>query len=196
MGTDTATPTGSMVIPPVADTTASMDMFQPTVHVSSQPSLAASTSRPASAATSSSTASQSHLGRLPLTSSSSTGLMPPLTASERENDSVRAVAVAGGSDSAKDVSSNNSRGAGKVPTAVASLNLHSVPSSRPDSNVIHISRPTIIGAMKPKRGPSAPQGPRRVTRSVSMKEQRVKGACAEIEDTTVNSCAVEGRGCM
>ncbi|KAF8141274.1 hypothetical protein EV363DRAFT_6581 [Boletus edulis] len=44
--------------------------------------------------------------------------------------------------------------------------------------------PIIIGAVKPKRGPSVQQGPKRVTRSVSMKEQRVKVGRAEIEDTT------------
>ncbi|KAG8221331.1 hypothetical protein J3R82DRAFT_1499 [Butyriboletus roseoflavus] len=191
MNNGTDTPTGSMVIPSVADTTASTDVFQPTTHVSSRPSSAASTSRPASVARASFPASQSDLGRLPLTPSNSTGLMPPPTASEKENGSVTVVTVARGSDQAMDVSSNNSGGTGTVSTAVASVDLSSALSPRPDSNAMPISRPTMIGAMRPKRGPSVPQGPRRVTRSVSMKEQRVKRERVEAEDTTVSSCTVE-----
>ncbi|KAH0829200.1 hypothetical protein J3R83DRAFT_2760 [Lanmaoa asiatica] len=187
---DTDTSTGPMVISPVADMTASMAAFQSAAHASGRALPAASMSRSATAAPSSAAASQSPLARLPLTSSDSTELIPPPTTSKMENDSVGAVTVAGGPDQAKDGSSSDSGGAGKVST-VASVDLSSPPSLRPDSSAILIPRPTIVGAMKPKRGPSVPQGPRRVTRSVSMKEQRVKGEHGEVEDTTVSRHTVE-----
>lgn len=110
--------------------------------------------------------------------------MPLPTALERGNDSVRAATVARGSDQTKGASSNNSEG-----VAGASVDVFSAPSPQPDSNAMLISRPTIIGAMKPRRGPSAPIGQQRITRSCSMKEQRVKSKRVEIEDTTV-----EGKG--
>lgn len=153
---DTKTTTGSMVIPPVADTTTSMDMFQPAAHVSSRPSSAASTSRLASAVPYSSAAPQSRLASLPRPS-------------------------------------RNPGSAGKESTG-ASVDLSPVPSLLSDSSVTPISRPTMIGAMKPKQGPFVPQRSRHITRSVSMKGQSVKSEHAEIEDTTINSYTVEGKG--
>ena len=123
-----------------------------------------------------------------MTSSSLTEVRLPPIAFKKENDPVGAKTVAGGSGQAKDVSSDNSDGTGKVSTS-AFVGLSSAPSSRLDSNVMPASRPTIIGAMKPKRGPSVLQGSKRVTRSVSMKEQRVKGDRTLVENTTI-----EGKG--
>ena len=174
--------TGPLVVPPVADTTASVDAFQHAAHVPCRPSPAASTSQPASAA--SDPSATSHL-RHPLTSNN---LLPPPPAAEREHDSVRDVTVTGGSGQPKDESLNNLDVAGRASTST-SLDLLSAPSSRPGSVAMPVSRPTVIGAMKPKRGPSVPQGTKRVTRSVSVKEQRVKCERAEIQDTTV-----EGKG--
>lgn len=192
MDTYTVLPAGSVAVPPMADMTTSMDISQPATHVPSRPSSTASTSRPGSVASGSVTASRSRLARPLLTSSNSTELIPP-PASEEGNGSVRAVPMVGGSGEAKGVPSNDLDGAGKMSTG-ASVELSSAPNLRSDSNALRITRPSIIGAMKPKRGPSAPQGPRRVTRSVSMKEQSVKDGLAETEDTMVISHTVEGKG--
>ena len=186
---DTYTNTsGSLVISPMVDSTALVDVFQPAAHVPSRPSSAASTSHPASATSGSLAPSQSRLVRRPLTSGNSTEPIPPPMVSKRENDSVRAVTVARGSGQAKDVSSNNPDGTVRASTN-ATVDLSSALSSRLHSNPMPTPRATIIGAMKPKRGPSVPQGPKRVTRSVSMKEQRVKG-----EHTEVEGISVEGKG--
>ncbi|KAF8551982.1 hypothetical protein OG21DRAFT_208523 [Imleria badia] len=165
----------------MADTIASVDVFQPAAHDPSRPSSAASTSRQAPAASGFTSASHSRLVRSPLTSSNSIELMPPSTAFERDNGLVKAVTVVGGSGQAKAASSNNSDGATR-----ASVDISSGPNSRPGSNAMPISRPTIIGAMKLKRGPSVPHGhSQRITRSFSMKEERVNSERAEIEATTV-----------
>ncbi|KAF8436313.1 hypothetical protein L210DRAFT_2477868 [Boletus edulis BED1] len=163
---------GSLVITPMASTT--RDVFQPSVHVPSRPSSSAvSTPRPTSAISGSPATSQSRPTRSPLYSANSMELMSPPAAPQKKDDSESAVAVSGSSSQPKDASWNNS-----------DVDLSWKPSSRPDPNAMPISRPSIIEAMKPKRGPSVQQKAKRLTRSVSMKEQRVKGERAEIEATT------------
>lgn len=124
------------------------------------------------------------------TSSSLTEVRLPPIAFKKENDAARAATVTGGSGQTKDVSSDNSDGTG-IESTSAFADLSSAPSSRLDSNILPVSRPTVVGAMKPKRGPSVLQGSKRITRSVSMKEQRVKGDRVLMENTTI-----EGKGHM
>ncbi|KAG9312046.1 hypothetical protein JVU11DRAFT_7325 [Chiua virens] len=92
--------------------------------------------------------------------------------------------VTRGADLAPNISSNNLDDTERMSTNIPT-DLSLASDSRTNSNAIPISRPKVIGSMKPKRGPSTLQGSKRVTRSVSMKEQRVKSDHAEIEDTMV-----------
>lgn len=186
-------PTGFAAVSRAADTDISMGKSQPAVHVLSRPSLAASTSRPGSGASGSVVASQSPLPRPPSTSSRSAEVMPPPPAPEEGNGLSRAVDMAGGSSHTKAIPSDNPEDAGGALTD-ASSELSSAPSSEPDSNRLPIRR--IIGATKPKRGPSALQGPRRVTRSSSMKVQGVKGEGAKIGDTSDMAKSKEHMCCL
>ncbi|KAF8839420.1 hypothetical protein BDN67DRAFT_775499 [Paxillus ammoniavirescens] len=146
-----------------------------TTHVPPRPSSAASTSRPASAASSSSTTSQSRLPR-PRTnpSSGSMELMLPPPVPEKVKGRARAATVAGIASQTGHGPLTGSEGAKPASIGLSSNTTTSdsqlEPTTRP--RVLPKPRPSVIGAMKPKRGPSAPPGPRRITRSVSMKEQK------------------------
>ncbi|KIK78555.1 hypothetical protein PAXRUDRAFT_28587 [Paxillus rubicundulus Ve08.2h10] len=149
-------PTSPIDIPAIAQmtTSPSIDTVKAVsfiAHVPPRPSSATSTSQPASEA----------------------------SVPEKAKGRARAATVAGVPSQTDPGPSTGSAGAAK-PSATTSIDLSSN-TTTPDSQsepttwptILPKRRPSVIGAMKPKRGPSVPPGPRRITRSVSMKEQKV-----------------------
>ncbi|KAF9243113.1 hypothetical protein BU15DRAFT_72312 [Melanogaster broomeanus] len=120
-------------------------------------------------------------------SSNSTELMPPPPVPEKAKGRARAVTVAGTSGQ---TGAGTWAGTPSITTSTDRCSHPTLSSSQSEPKAASVAmaktRPSVIGAMKPKRGPSAPLASRRVTRSVSMKEERVKS------DSHANEIVVTG----